>query len=252
MSSHTPRRTDLPDLPRQCDEIRATANPGSPTRLEKYVDDLPGLNTDRFDLLANIACTAKGGRYGCTGPGATVLDINDVLQMQRNEAIGLHPRITHVLPVEKLDAFHRAVTDLLDGDIIRNGYQYPSHVLEYRVPPVDETLLYPPEYDKRIADIAGSLRADGVLTSIRRPGQSQPDPDEFRTAVDEMDTAGEKVTGAITLYQPEGESEPTVFVYDHNTCTTEFSIDELVDHCIFLFHRHDICLDIVPAGESYS
>ena len=244
MNSHTPRPTDLPNLPRQCAEIRATANPGYPTRLEEYVDDLPGLTADRFALLSNIACTAKGGRYESTGPGATVLDLNDVLMMQRNETIGLHLRITHLIPVEKLDAFHRAVTDLIDGDEGRNGYQYPSHVLEYRDPVVDKTLLYPPEYKKRIADIAGSLRADGVLTSIRRPGQSRPDPAEFRTAVDALGNADEDVTGAVTLYQPEGESEPTLFVHSYNTFTIDFSIDELVDHCIFLFHRHDICLDM--------
>lgn len=171
--------------------------------------------------------------------------------MQRNETIGLHPRITHVVPVEKLDAFHRAVTDLLDGDIIRNGYQYPSHILEYRGPVVDETLLYPPEYDKRIADIAGSLRADGVLTSIRRPGQSRPDPAEFRRAVDAMEAADQRVTGGITLSQVENKSEPTVFVHGYNTCPTEVSIDELADHCIFLFHRHDICLDIVSNRSSH-
>jgi len=249
MNSRPSNSPDLPDLPPQCDEIRATAKPGSTTRLEDYIDDLPGLNTDRFTVLSNIAHVMNGSKYESANRGGTALALNNVLVMQHNETIGLHPRITHVVPVTKLDAFHRAVTELLDGDLLRNGYQHPNRILEYRGIFVDKTLLYPPEWDKRIADIAGSLRADGVLTSIRRPGGSRPDPLKFQRAVDTMENADEDVTGAVTLYQPEGESEPTVFV--HSPYTTDFSTDELVDHCIFLFHRHDICLDIVSNGSSY-
>jgi hypothetical protein len=250
MNPRSSNPIDLPALPPQCDEIQATVTPGSTARLKNYVDDLPGLTADRFTLLSKIAHTTRGSRDDSTHRGTTVLGLDDVLQKQHNDAVGLHPRITHIVPVRKLDVFHEAVTDIYYDDLRRNGYQYPSHVLEYRGIFVDKTLLYPPEWNKRIADIAGSLRADDILTSIRRPGQSRPEPAEFQRAVDAMEDADEDVTGAVTFYQPESDSEPTVFVHSHNNCIENFSIDDLVDHCIFHFHRHGILLDIVSNGTS--
>lgn len=240
-----PLPNELPDLPIDCDEIQATANPGSNTRLENHLDQLPGLDRERFNRLSNITNSAGYRGGGNIGPRATVLGLNDLLRQQGDETIGLHPRVTHVVPLGTLDPLLEAVCDQMDGDSSMNAYQYPAYLLECRGGSPDIKSLYPPEYHVRTADIARSLRANNILTSIRRPGQSFPRADELQATVEAMTECGEQVGETATVFQPEGGFEPSLYIGGGASSSDDSPTREQTsDHCVYLFHRHGLLLDI--------
>jgi len=179
------------------------------------------------------------------GPRATVLGLNDLLRQQGDGTIGLHPRITHIVPVGILDPLLEAVCDLMDGDSSLNAYQYPAYLSECRGASPDITALYPPEYDIRTADIVRSLRANDILTSIRRPDQSFPRVDELQSTVKAMNECGKKVEEIVTVFQPEKEFKPSLYIGGGGSSRdSSLSRDQISDHCIYLFHRYGLLLDI--------
>lgn len=236
---------ELPDLPIDCDEIQATTKPGHDNSLGNHIDQLPGLDRERFNRLSNITNSVGYGGGENVGPRSTALGLNDLLRQDANGTIGLHPRVTHVVPLGTLDPLLETVCELMDGDSSKNAYQYPDHLLECRGGSPDVRALYPPEYHIRTADIARSLRANDILTSIRHPGQSFPKADEFQAAVQAMTENDERVEETITVFQPEGELEPSLYIGGGGSSKDSSpSRDQISDHCGYLFHRHGILLDI--------
>ncbi|MFC6720690.1 hypothetical protein [Halobacteriaceae bacterium SHR40] len=239
-----PLPDELPDLPIDCDEIQATTKPDHDKTLEKHIDQLPGLDRERFNRLSNVADFAEYGGVGNIGPGATVLGLNDLLRQHGDGTIGLHPRVTHVVPIGTLDPLLETVCELMDGDSSMNAYQYPAHLLECRGGSCNMNALYPPEYHIKVADIARSLRANHILTSVRGPGQPFPESDELRATVEAMNKSGEQVEETISVFQPEGEFEPSLYIGGGSNKDNSPSRDQISDHCGYLFHRHGMLLDI--------
>lgn len=244
-----PLPDELPDLPIGCNEIQATAKPDYDTCLDNHLDQLPGLDRERFNRLSNITNSA-GYRGGNSGARATVLGLNDLLRQQGDGTISLHPRVTHIVPIGTLDSLLEAVCDLVDGDSSMNAYQYPAYLLECRGGSPDVTALYPPEYHIGTADIARSLRANDILTSIRHPNQSLPRSDELQSTVKAMTECGEQVEATVTVFQPEGEFEPSLYigggVSSRDNSPTR---DQITDHCVYLFHRYGMLLDILDLED---
>ena len=101
MNSRPSNSPDLPDLPPQYDEIKATAKSGSTTRLEDYIEDLPGLNTDRFTVLSNIAHTMNGSKCESANRGGTVLAlIRSCVSFYRQSRTEIVPDIRFINCVE--------------------------------------------------------------------------------------------------------------------------------------------------------
>lgn len=241
---HPPLPDDLPELPAGCDEIQATAKPQSDDVLNEYLDRLPGLDRERFNLLSEMAVQAQGGGYGRSSTGATVLGLDDILRSTAGGSRALHPRVMHVVPLGCLDPLLEGVTELLDLDTSMNSYQYPAHLLECRGAAPDQLALYPPEYHIGVADIARDLRANDLLTSLRRPDQPYPDTDTIRVAVESMGAEGTKVDGSITIFQPEDALEPELNVQGYSGSNNPPTKEQIEDFCNSLFHRHGILLEI--------
>lgn len=232
---------EVPDLPIGCNSIQATTEPGHDTQLENHLGQLPGLDQDRLNCLAARAHRSQGDSHDTL---ETVLGLSDLLRQQANRRISLHPRVTHVVPLDKLDPLLEEVANLLDADSSQNAYQYPAHLLECRGTTPDKQALYPPEYHIRTADLVNNLRSDGILTSVRRPDQPALDTKEVQATVEAMDTDGTRVYGSISLFQPHDAPEPKLYIHEYSNCANPPTKEEMVDHCLYLFHRHGTILDI--------
>lgn len=246
---HPPLPEDLPELPIGCDEIQATAKPQSDDVLDEYLDRLPGLDRERFNCLSRMAIQAQGGGYGRSSTGATVLGLDDLLRSTAGGSRALHPRVMHVVPLGCFDPLLEGVTELLDLDTSMNAYQYPAHLIECRGGAPDQLALYPPEYDIGVADIARDLRANDLLTSVRRPDQSDPDTETIQVAVESMGAEGTNVDGSITIFQPDDALEPEIHIHSFSNRDDPPSKEQVEDFCVSLFHRHGILLTVRDRQE---
>ena len=239
---------ELPELPRDCPEIRATKKPGEETLLEEYLPQLPGLDRDRFNRLATLAFRAQGGGYGY-GPGTTVLGLSDLFRQPSPGGMSLHPRLTHLVPLGDLDPLLEKIAEILDWDHVPTACQYPGHLLECRGNTPDIEALYPPEYSLQVADIMRMFREHYILTSVRRPGQSYLDPETIQATVDTMDGDGEIVAGAITLHQPTDKLEPALYLDDCSNQSNPQTEEDLIGMVDFFSHRHNLSIDWVEYTE---
>lgn len=241
---YPPLSDDLPKLPIGCDEIQATAKPQSDDELSGHLDRFPGLDHERLDRLSEMAVRAQGGGYGQTTTGATVLGISDLLRTTSGGTRSLHPRVMHVLPLGCLDPLLEAVTEHLELDSSMNSYQYPAYLLECRGSAPDQMTLYPPEYHIAVTDIARDLRANDLLTSVRRPDQSFPNTEMIDTAIEAMGSEGSTVDGFVTILQPDDALEPKIFIYRYSNRDDPPSKEQVEDLRLPLLHRHGILLDV--------
>lgn len=238
-------RGELPELPIDCPEITATANPGTEFQLEDHIDRLPGIDRERFNHLSSFACQSNGSSSKSCGPDPTVLGLADLLRTQAHGCPALHPRVTHIVPLDDLDPLLKSVTEILDTNYGDNAYQYPGHLLECRGETVDIEAIYPPEYHIRIADIVRGFRANDILTSVRHPCQSYVSSEKIRSTVDVMNENGETVNGSVALHQPENKPEPKLYIDGHANHSNPPSEEQLKDLCVTLGHRHGFILESI-------
>jgi len=242
--ANSPFHNDLPELPIDCPEIKATANPGVETQLKYHVEQLPGLNRDQCNRLSRLAKREYLVDGNCD-PEKRALSLSDLLRTVANGQVAVHPRVTHIIPLDTLDPFLRTVTDILDTNSRENAYQYPAHILECRGERPEIEAIYPPEYHIRTADIVRGLRANDILTSVRRPGRSSFSSEEIQATVEAMAENNESVSASVTLYQPADELEPKLYL---DRCTNHQappSEEQLSDLCSTLFYRHGLFLDVL-------
>lgn len=189
-----PRRDTLPELPRGCDELQATESSDSEMRLRAHLDCLPGLGIEQANTLSHFATDPTP-----SASEESVLGLEDLLRTQYSGNHVLHPRILQVISVGVLDSLLETITARLDKQSYYSAYQYPQYLLECRGAAPDQTTLYPPEYYTSAIDVIRDLRANDFLTTVCRPGDTVPDADTLRAAVDSMERRNEHPHGVFTL-----------------------------------------------------
>lgn len=233
--------SNLPDLPIGCTELAATTPPSADALLKNHYDDLPGLDYERFELLREIAQSARPQQ-----PGDPVLGVRDLLRKQANGKLAIHPRVAHVVPVEALDPLITAMVPTANLLDLRNWCQFPQALLECQGDDASVEALYPPEYPIQIADIARGLRARGILTSVRRPGQPLTPREELEAAAREMqdEDKGQLLFYMAVLHQYEDELKPTLYLAEPPHPPKGPAELYLKAVCTDLFEQHEICLDV--------
>jgi hypothetical protein len=211
-----PLRHTLPELPPDCEELRATTLPDSGRRLRAHLDCLPGLGIKRANLLEDLA-------QGTTPPASDgdtddqrkrVLGLDDLLRTQTQGLEMLHPRVLQVVPVGAIDWLLEAIAKRLDMRTDTLAYQYPRYLLECRGAAPDETSLYAPQYHIRTLELLRELRANDILTTVCQRGDSLPQKEMVSAAVKSMESRNETVHGVFTLRQDAPtRSVPTELIY---------------------------------------
>lgn len=249
MASNYTKFFDYTDLPPDCDEIRATGNPGSWDRLESFVGQIPGINKTRFERLSQIACQTSCGILN-TNSGTSVLRLRDLLRDQPHGQVTVHPRVTHAFHPTEIDPFLQAVAELYDeGRESGTALQYPDRLLECREKPPEVQALYPSAYSTKISDVMREIRANGILTSIRKPDESFPSREHAWSVLEQMQSPHEIDFGLVTLYQPVNESEPNLYI-DTGTRDQHSDIHgDLESLCFAICRRHCVALDLLGHEE---
>lgn len=232
-------------LPENCPPFRATGHRHYTKLLEDYIGGLPGITQQRFDSLSHLALRAQGGGSWSQGPGTTILRVGDLLRQTRSGLQALHPRVVQVVPLETLDPLLEAVGGVFDAHEASSAKQYPEYLAECRGTIPDTDSIYPPDYDIVVADIARLFRASGLLTSVRRIGETPLTSREIQSILDEMERENLKPGGAVTIHQPAGRCEPLVCPDINMHAPDPLSFDELDEMCFMLCRRHNRQLDIV-------
>lgn len=236
-----PLRHTLPELPRGCDELRATEPPNSKTRLEAHLDCLPGLGIERANILSDFAVQPPSSELADdTTSEARVLGLEDLLRTPDLGNYALHPRVQQVVSLGALDSLLETVTRRMDQRLYYLAYQCPTYLLECRGSAPDQTTLHPPEYDISTIDVVRDLRANDFLTTVCRSGETRPSDDTLRAAIDSMERRDEHPHGVFTLRLVDGL--PTLTFRDEITtgrCPEEAVVyDLLMDLCFE--HRPDL------------
>lgn len=232
-------------LPTNCPPFRDTGHHHDTKLLKDYIGDLPGITQQRFDSLSHLALRAQGGGFWSRGPGTTVLRVRDLLRETRSGLQALHPRVVQVVPIGTLDPLLEAVGEVFDAHEASSSKQHPNFLVECRSTNPHKEAIYPPDYDIAVADIARLFRASGLLTSVRRIGETPLALREIQSILDEMERENLKPSGAVTIHQPAGRCEPLVCPDINTHAPDHLSFDELDEMCFMLCRRHNWQLDIV-------
>lgn len=234
---------DLPDLPAECSELTATTPPNSDAALTNHLKDLPGLNPERFERLREIALPTRPQE-----PGDPILGLGDLLRQQANGQLAIHPRVAHVVPVNKLDPLVIAIAPSGDNVAYWKWCQYVNALLECRNGEPCVEAIYPPEYNIRVADAVRALRGHGVLTSVKRPGQRLTRRDELEAAAREMqkEDEGKLLLHMAVIHQPDDEPEPTLYLAEPPFSPSGSAEDYLHILCSGIFNQHGLSLDVEP------
>lgn len=199
--SQPPQIHTLPNLPGGCDELAATADPESDTRLHAHLDCLPGLGLQEANLLSNVAIEAPSSIPDDDPTGATdpVLSLADLLRTRTQGCYTLHPRVQQIVSVGALDSLLETLANRLDKRLDFIAYQYPQYLFECRGAAPDQTALHPPEYQIRTLEIAREIRANDILLTLCRPGDPIPTQDTIRSTLDSMADRRDTPCGVFTL-----------------------------------------------------
>lgn len=254
-----PRRHMLPELPRGCDELQATEFPESDMRLRAHLDCLPGLGIKEANTLAHFAVepTPSAPDEELTASEEPVLGLEDLLRTQREGHHVLHPRVLQVVSLGALDSLLETITTRLDKQPYYSVYQYPAYLLECRGSAPNQTTLYPPAFFISTLDVIQDLRANDFLTTICRPGDSMPDEETLRAAVDSVERRGEHPHGVFTLRLAEtGPEQYSTLVFRDGITTGRCpEHTELFQFLVYLCVKHDAPIEVQkesgpPWGDS--
>lgn len=236
-ADHPPLRHTLPELPDGCEELQATADPDSDTCLRAHLDCLPGLGIERASLLSRVAVepSSSAPEDGTMDSQDPVLGLDDLLRTNPKGFHALHPRVQQVVTLGALDSLLETVGTRLDKRLDFSAYQYPQYLFECRGSAPDGTALYPPAYHINVIDVLRELRANNILTTVCRPGESLPSSEMIRAALDSMTQRGEYSTGVFTLLLDDNRPVPVPTLAFHDAvvpggCPGQTQLFELVSH----------------------
>lgn len=208
-------------------------------RLRAHLDCLPDLGTEQANTLSHFASEA-------TSSQDTVLGLEDLLRTQAPGNHTLHPRVQQVVSLGALDSLLETVAARLGKQSYYSAYQYPQYLLECRGSAPDETTLYPPEYDISTLDVIRDLRANDLLTTVCRPGDTVPDDATLRAAIASMERRGEYPHAVFTLQLTgTGSNQYSTLVF-RDEITTGRCPDhtELLQFLVHLRAKHDAPLEL--------
>lgn len=250
---HAPRIESLPELPRDCDELKKTADRNSETRLQAHLDCLPGLGRRRASLLNQKAIdTSNANRAsGSTESESSVLGLPDLLRTQTQGYYTLHPRVQQIVQVSALDSLLYTIAERLDIREKFLAYQYPHLQLECRGSAPDPTALHPPEYHITTIETLRELRANDILTTVCRPGDSIPSCDTVRATLDSLEQEGINPHAVFTLLLEDNGpiSTPMLVFHDDNFPDGTPTREELFDHVEYLRKRYSINIELQTLSE---
>lgn len=248
-----PLDCNLPDLPKGCEELTATQAPDSETRLEAHLDCLPGLGTTHADLLSRFAVDPARSAFDDEPEedGETVLGLEDLLRSNRQGYHTIHPRVQQVVTVGAIESLLETIVGRLEKRRDFTAYQYPRYVLECRGSAPNQTALYPPEYHLSTLDVLRELRANNLLTTVCRPGDSIPSPTTVRAAFDSMKQHGQHPVGAFTLRMAESGSDhaPILAFWDEVRLSGCPGQEQLFDYLSYLCNMYEALLQVRPVSE---
>lgn len=242
---------NFPDLPHGCPPLTPTVGPDDATAVRNNLDKLSGLTPDRFNQLSRLTADPDPDVVAQLAGDSPVLGLADLLRQRRDGTLVLHPHVIQVVPFGVADTLLQSVNALLefDSDFVR--YQYPRFLLECHGITPDRVALYPPEYHIHTLDVLTDLRANNIVTSVRRPDQDFTDADTVRDAVETAQANGTMVHGSLTLHQEDDEMKPTLSVNAAHELTAEPPTDDqLVAQCRSLCKRLYAPLDLISSLPS--
>jgi hypothetical protein len=169
------------------------------------------------------------------GSEEPVLGLSDLIRERVDGTYTLHPRVQQTVHVGTLDVLLEALADRLDRRPYYIAYPYPQFLLECRGAAPDQTSLNPPEFHIRTLDVLRDLRANDILTTVCRPGDSVPPKETLRGALDSMEQHGTNVNGIVTLVMDESSvpETPRFILDDQNMPTgkpSQEDISYLLEH----------------------
>jgi len=230
----------LSDLPIHCSEIEATAKLGDRFDLASHTDTLPGFNDSRYNSLAH---RARPSTYGERGSMRT-LGVSDLLRYRVFGYVGLHPRVTQIIPIENIDALLNVAVKIVDPDG-RCAYENPDLLMEAQGTAPERKKLYPPEYLLRIGNILCDLRSSQILTPVCRPGEKPPKPNKIETRVSSLGEENNDVRAVATLYQPDKACEPKLYVEEYSNVDDGTPSRKTVKFCERATNPYNIPLEVV-------
>lgn len=158
--------TDFAELPRGCRPLAPSVGPNAVTAVRNHLDALPMLDAERLLQFERVAADTNPNVNAASD---RELVLEDLLRMRADATVTLHPHVLQVIPVGVADALLQAVGLLLGLDTDTLRYLHPRFILEYHDITADRETFFPPEYSIETLDVLYDLRANDILTSIRRP-----------------------------------------------------------------------------------
>lgn len=242
----------LPELPRGCDELEATADPQSDTRLGAHLDCLPGLGQNHADRLATRADADLSPRPGNDReePNEAVLVLEDLLRTRSEGSYTLHPHVQHIVQVGAIDSLLETVVERLGLRKKFVAYQYPHLLLECRGSAPDSIALHPPEYHIATIETLRELRANEFLTTVCRPGEPIPSHDTIRAAIDSTQR-GVRPRAVFTLLMDEGGPvpSPVLVFHDDNFPDRQPDREALFRHVEYLRSQYGVNIELCTLSE---
>lgn len=214
--------------------------------LEQHLDDLPMLTEEYFNCLDKVAIDARNS------DSEVVLGVSDLLRRRPDGSHTLHPRVMQLLSPSAVDTTLTRITKCINKRIDYAAYQYPTYLVEHREEGSQGLPLCPSDYSIDVLDALRDLRANDVLVSLRRRGESPPDKSTLEGRIDGMKNDGEIVEGVVVVACGDEEktsARPSVIIEDREPLVGRRSCDELADLCETVKQRFNALISIRVASE---
>lgn len=238
----------LPELPRGCDELKATADPDSDTRLRAHLDCLPGLGHSHALRLATETngTLPEDSDIEMNRSNEAVLGLEDLLRTRSQGTYTLHPHVQHIVQVGAIDSLLETVVERLGWREDFVAYQYPHLLLECRGSAPDSTALHPPEYHITTIETIRELRANEFLTTVCRPGELIPSHDTIRAAIDSIEEQGVRPRAVFTLLMDEERPlpSPVLVFHDDNFPDRQPDREALFRHVEYLRSQYGVNIEL--------
>lgn len=239
--------SEFSPLPEGCPELCPTADPVRDQPLEDHLNRVPTLDRTQLVLLKRVMEAPSP-----LDPNS-VLGLSDLLRRRLNYSHALHPRVIQLLSPANVDPTLRHVAEAVDERIDYSAYQYPAYVVEHRDEIEEETPLCPSEYNIDVLDAIRDLRANNILTSIRRRDQSVLDVPTLARTTERIEREGAVVEGVVTLVMDtagDQSNRSVLIIDDRDTTLGRCSTEQLESLCETVRTRFLTSLVIQTTSES--
>lgn len=237
---------DIPPLPPGCSEFGEETTSREEQPLDNHLNDISAINEEICNRLKRLVPTS-GKQWN-----EQTLKLTNLLRRRSDGSHALHPRVIQILDYDEIDNTLDEISEASPEYISHRAYHYPSYIAEYRENPSRYETLYPPEYSIWVLDAVRDLRANRVVTSIRRRGQCRLNSGTLERIVQELESEGTTVEGAATLMMgPDGDrgEYPLLLVEDGLENEVRQSTDNIRSLCETLKFRFMAPVDINIASN---